>query len=90
MAADNIALPVIDFSELQGNPQQRAALLEKLGKAARDIGFFYLTGHGISSELLTHVQHISRRFFALPEADKLSVKMANSPISVATIVRAWK
>lgn len=80
MAADNkLALPVIDFSELQGNAQQRAALLEKLGRAARDIGFFYLTGHGISPELLADVQQISRRFFALPDADKLSVRMANSP-----------
>ncbi|WP_312952346.1 isopenicillin N synthase family oxygenase [Superficieibacter sp.] len=77
--AHALSLPVIDFSQLKGSPQQRQAFLESLGKAARDVGFFYLTGHGISSQLLAEVQRVSWQFFALPDADKLSVKMANSP-----------
>lgn len=72
-------LPVIDFSQLNGNEHQRTELSEQLRKAARDVGFFYLTGHGVSPQLCAEVQQISRRFFALPEADKLTVRMANSP-----------
>lgn len=77
--AQNLSLPVIELSRLQGDPQRRKAFLEDLGKAARDVGFFYLTGHGISQTLLDDVQRVSREFFALPEQEKLKVRMANSP-----------
>lgn len=72
-------LPIIDFSQLKGNEDQRNELLAQLRTAAREVGFFYLTGHGVDPLLCAEVQHISRRFFALPEADKLTVRMANSP-----------
>ena len=47
--------------------------------AVRDVGFFYLTGHGIPQRLIDNVLQVSRRFFALPEADKLKIEMVNSP-----------
>jgi isopenicillin N synthase-like dioxygenase len=72
-------LPVIDFALLSGNQQQQQQVLEKLSQAARDVGFFYLINHGIDRELLDEVQHVARKFFALPQADKSSVAMANSP-----------
>lgn len=77
--AQKLSLPVIDFSQLNGGPGQRNAFLAKLNNAARDIGFFYLTGHGISQRLLDDVQRVSRQFFALTEQEKRSVQMANSP-----------
>jgi len=73
------SLPIIDFALLSGNKQQQQQCLEKLGQAARDVGFFYLINHGIDTDLLNAVQRVSRDFFALPEQDKLSVRMANSP-----------
>ncbi len=73
------SLPVIDFSQLNGDIRQRKAFLDRLNHAAREVGFFYLTGHGISTQLLTDVQRVSRQFFALSGEQKLSVKMANSP-----------
>ncbi|PHP92537.1 2-oxobutyrate oxidase [Pantoea agglomerans] len=72
-------LPVIDFALLSGNQQQQQQVLEKLSQAARDVGFFYLINHGIDRELLDEVQHVARKFFALPQADKSAVAMANSP-----------
>lgn len=72
-------LPVIDFALLSGNQQQQQQVLEKLSQAARDVGFFYLINHGIDHELLDEVQHVARKFFALPQADKSAVAMANSP-----------
>ena len=77
--AQKLSLPVIDFSQLNGDPGQREAFLATLNNAARDVGFFYLTGHGISQRLLDDVQRVSRQFFALTEQEKLSVQMANSP-----------
>lgn len=78
-STENTRLPVIDLSLLQGDLCQQKQLSEQLRTAARDIGFFYLRGHGIPDELIRAVQQIARRFFELPEADKLSVRMANSP-----------
>lgn len=76
---DIIALPTLDLSLLDGTAAQRQGFLEDLRDAARDVGFFYLTGHGIDSELLQQVQDHARRFFALPDRDKTAVGMINSP-----------
>jgi len=72
-------LPVIDFALLSGNQQQQQQVLEKLSQAARDVGFFYLINHGIDRELSDEVQDVARKFFALPQAEKSAVAMANSP-----------
>lgn len=76
---DIIALPTLDLSLLDGTAAQRQGFLEDLRHAARDVGFFYLTGHGIDSELLQQVQDHALRFFALPDRDKTAVGMINSP-----------
>jgi isopenicillin N synthase-like dioxygenase len=71
-------LPVLDFREFDA-PEGRNAFLEKLRRAARDVGFFYLIGHGIDLGFLEDLFAKSRAFFDLPEAEKLSVEMVNSP-----------
>ncbi|CND93328.1 putative iron/ascorbate oxidoreductase family protein [Yersinia nurmii] len=72
-------LPLLDLSQLKCGETQRQAFLTELRHAARDIGFFYLTGHGVNPELSRQIQHLSRRFFQLPTADKLTVEMVHSP-----------
>ena len=49
------------------------------GKRPASVGFFYLVGHGIEDGLIQDVLKVSRRFFALPEKDKLAIEMVNSP-----------
>lgn len=71
-------LPLLDLSQLDGTPEQRGDFLDALRSAARQVGFFYLTGHGIDPALLAKVQQQTRAFFALPEADKLAIGMLNS------------
>ncbi|RWC30609.1 isopenicillin N synthase family oxygenase [Mesorhizobium sp.] len=71
-------VPVLDLSRLeQGASEYRTFLLD-LRTAARDVGFFYLSGHGISATEIDDVLDASRRFFALPEADKLAIEMVKS------------
>lgn len=77
-AAQKAALPILDFSKLD-DPHKRAGFIEQLGKAARDVGFFYLTGHGISVERLEEVETVAQQFFELPQAEKDAIRMANSP-----------
>ena len=73
------SLPLLDLSLLNGSETDRQAFLADLRHAARDIGFFYLTGHGIDPTLLEQIQTLSRQFFALPDEEKLAVAMVNSP-----------
>ena len=72
-------LPQLNLSQLDGDWRQRQAFLDGLREAARDVGFFYLRGHGVDNRLNVQLQQHARQFFALPEADKLAVQMVHSP-----------
>ncbi|MFE2475637.1 isopenicillin N synthase family dioxygenase [Streptomyces sp. NPDC001194] len=72
------ALPVIDLSQAD-DPAQRPDFLKKLHAVARDTGFLYLTGHGITPSETARILELTRAFFALPEADRLAVSNLNSP-----------
>ncbi|AHF76985.1 Putative 2OG-Fe(II) oxygenase [Sodalis praecaptivus] len=72
-------LPMLDLALFDAAGQERDAFLARLRLAAHDIGFFYLTGHGIDPDLLRQVQAVALRFFALPAADKQAVAMIHSP-----------
>jgi isopenicillin N synthase-like dioxygenase len=65
-------VPVVD---LRDDP---AALRERLRTVAHEVGFFYLTGHGVSGHLTDRLLTEARRLFALPQADKDAVAMRNS------------
>lgn len=73
------SLPILDMSMLDNGPEEAEAFRAALRKATHEYGFFYLVGHGISDELTTEMLETSRRFFALPDEDKLSVENLKSP-----------
>ncbi|WP_417657284.1 isopenicillin N synthase family dioxygenase [Pseudidiomarina aestuarii] len=75
----NLSLPVIKLSQWFAGGRAREAFVDELGKAAREVGFFYLTDHGISLEQQQQVMMLAKRFFQLPAAAKESVQMLNSP-----------
>jgi isopenicillin N synthase-like dioxygenase len=70
-------LPTLDLRRFSGS--DRAIFLAELRRTAREIGFFYVTGHGVPQDVPEAVLDASRRFFALPEAEKLKVEMVRSP-----------
>lgn len=76
MALDS--LPILDISQLD-DPETAAAFTKQLREVTHDVGFFYLVGHGIPQELIDEVLELSRKFFALPEADKLAIENVHSP-----------
>jgi len=71
-------VPVLDLDRLEQGASELRTFLFDLRTAARDVGFFYLSGHGISAAEISEVLDASRRFFALPEADKLAIEMVKS------------
>jgi isopenicillin N synthase-like dioxygenase len=72
-------LPVLDLSLLDQGPDAAARFRDELRAATHDVGFFYLTGTGVSPELEAGLLRAAKDFFALPEADKLSIENVTSP-----------
>ena len=73
------SLPVLDISRFDQGGPDRETFLADVRAAAREPGFFYLTGHGIAPEQIRELRVLAKHFFALPEADKLAIAMVNSP-----------
>ena len=73
------SLPTLDLSRLDGDANTHAAFLTELRETAHNIGFFYLVGHGVDENLTAQIRSLARRFFNLPEQDKLAIEMVNSP-----------
>lgn len=78
-------LPVINISSFleqkDVNAMQESA--EKIRKACTEVGFFYVTGHGVSSTLQHKLETLSQRFFSLTENEKLEIAMEKGG-------RAWR
>lgn len=84
-AGDFTQVPLIDIGPLlcNGPPHDRLAVAAELGRACRDCGFFYITGHGISPELQQRLEDLSRRFFAQDAPRKRAIHMSRGG-------RAWR
>jgi isopenicillin N synthase-like dioxygenase len=67
------ALPEVDLRH------PAAQLRTRLREVAHEVGFFYLTGHGVPEALTRRVLDAARRLFALSQADKDAVAMVRSP-----------
>lgn len=72
-------LPLLDFTQYRDGGESRTRFLSELRSAARDVGFFYLRGHGVPDTLERDLVSLSHRLFALAEPDKLAVEMIHSP-----------
>jgi len=75
----DLNLPVLDLSLLDQGPDAAARFRDELRAATHDVGFFYLTGTGVSPELEARLLQAAKHFFALPEADKLAIENLTSP-----------
>ena len=72
-------IPIIDVSGLRDpSPEKRAAVAAALGDACRNVGFFYVAGHGIAEETRAAVFGAARRFFAKPFAEKNALSIGRS------------
>lgn len=71
-----MTIPIIDASALEtGEAADRASLVRSFGEAYRSIGFSYLVNHGVDLDLITEVFDASRRFHALPMAEKMAIEL---------------
>src|ERR1700726_1869918 len=81
MAAKN-AIPTIDLSPLRGGSgTEKREVAREIDAACTEIGFFIVTGHGISQDLITTARQQAIDFFALPDEDKMKVQRPPTKIS---------
>lgn len=72
-------LPIIDISGLRnGDLADRRRVARQIRLACLDKGFFYISGHGISEQLIDKVLAQAKRFFDLPLDQKMALDKATS------------
>lgn len=68
-------IPIIDVSPLvEARPGGVEAVARQVGEASRQVGFFYIVGHGIPAGIVAEVFAQSMRFFAAPASVKDAVR----------------
>ncbi len=73
-------IPVIDVSPLDGAGASPAPLIATIASAARDRGFFQVTGHGLPDDLIDRVWAGARAFFDQPmEVKRTLVRTRENP-----------
>jgi isopenicillin N synthase-like dioxygenase len=59
--------------------------VDAIDRACRDVGFFYVVGHGVDDGVQQRLEDAARAFFARPERDKAAIAMARG----GTAWRGW-
>lgn len=73
-------LPIIDLSGLRSeSAAARRAVAAEIGRACRDIGFFYVTNHGVPDATTSGIFAAAREFFAQPASLKGPLSIKRSP-----------
>jgi len=73
------SVPVVDVSALlSGTPEQAEQTARALGRAASEVGFLYVTGHGLDPRLFEDLLAAAQDFFALPLPDKQRLHIGRS------------
>jgi isopenicillin N synthase-like dioxygenase len=70
------AIPRIDIAALgSGDAAERRAVAAAVGNACREVGFFVIEGHGVSTALMADAFKQSARFFAQPTDAKSALSI---------------
>ncbi|XP_051132874.1 flavanone 3-dioxygenase 2-like [Andrographis paniculata] len=66
--SDSNNIPLVDLS----NPH-KTQIVEQIGHACREYGFFQVVNHGVSRKLVDQVLNVAHEFFNLPVEEKLKL-----------------
>jgi non-haem dioxygenase in morphine synthesis N-terminal len=74
-------IPVIDYGPyFAGVPGALESVAAEIADACENVGFFYALNHGVSDETIERAFAASRRFHALPLAQKLALRLDDNNI----------
>ncbi len=75
------SIPVVDVAALRrsidpaADATERKAVVRELGRTLEDVGFVYLSGHGIAPALVEDLRQTADRFHALSDDTKLKLRI---------------
>jgi isopenicillin N synthase-like dioxygenase len=73
------SVPIVDVSGLRSQDHgRRERVAAEIGAAARDVGFFYISGSGVQESLFERLLEVTKEFFALPVDEKMRSYIGNS------------
>lgn len=75
---DFTEIPVIDLA-LARDPSTLPDLLKQLRTALTEVGFLYVSNHGVPSKVIQGLVNILPRLFELPDESKKAIALENSP-----------
>jgi len=72
-------IPVIDLKDINDpQPDVQQALAKQIRDACIDVGFFYVTNHGISEEVIASALESMKTYFALPLETKMELAFSKT------------
>ena len=73
-------VPIVDLQPLRdGSEAGLASVAAQIGAAARDIGFFAVSNHGVPETAIAELFRAAQTFFALPDDVKGEIPIERSP-----------
>jgi isopenicillin N synthase-like dioxygenase len=73
------SVPVVDISGLRSQDlAERERVAQEVGKAAREVGFLYVSGSGVDDALFDRLLAVTKEFFALPREEKMRCYIGRS------------
>lgn len=74
-----MSLPIIDISPLHSaNRNDWQPVIDQIDRACRELGFFYVVGHGIPQSQFDGIESMADTLFRLPETEKQRISIENS------------
>jgi isopenicillin N synthase-like dioxygenase len=74
--SSHYSIPVVDLHDyVHGTAEQKDQFIKGVGNALREVGFFALTNHTVSPELIRDTYAQTAELFELPEATKKSYEV---------------
>jgi isopenicillin N synthase-like dioxygenase len=63
-------IPVIDLSGLGGSDSDHRSVVDEVGTACEEVGFFVVSGHGVAPAQIADMYEVTADFFARPLEEK--------------------
>ncbi len=73
------SIPEISLAQWTSRAADRAAFADRMVSICHEVGFFYLTDHGVDDEFLDRYFGLIQAFFALPDHVKACIDKRKSP-----------
>jgi len=74
-----MSLPIIDISPLNSeNRDDWQPVIKQIDSACRELGFFYVVGHGIPQQQFDYIESMADALFSLPEEQKRLISIEDS------------